>query len=326
MPIHLLRENKHLTPENVDNPIVVISNYFFDTIPQDLFRVENGILEEGHITTLTNEGSFSNPENPNIINHLKFRYSYSPLESTLNYYESSDDNRILKMYRDQFNDATFLFPSGAFQVLRTFKKLSHSRMLLLAGDQGVCTNTQVQQWGEPVVSLHGSFSIAVSYHAIAYMFRHLHGIAFLPTLPNKTFVVMAGVLNQEKESHFHETELAFQEHLNSFQPVEFWQFVNLTEKKWKESPLDHVLLLIKLGNWDVMSLHAFFPWIKEQLPHATQDQKDRIAETIHRVWENYYPVARAEERFVTNLGSLLLEMGFSNQAQTYFERAKQLPG
>jgi hypothetical protein len=320
-PIHLMIQNKILTQADIINPVILIANYFFDTIPQDLFRVRNGLLEEGHITISTSEEPLSNTFNPNVINHLKFCYTYDPVESALNYYEDANDNAILEMYRNEFKDSTFLFPVGALQVLRTFRNLSRSRLLLLAGDQGVCTSKQVQQWGEPVVSLHGSFSIAVSYHALAALFNLLHGKALLSTFPNTIFVVMGGVLNQGREGNFHETELAFQEHIDSFQPVEYWQLVNLTEKEWKEPPLDHVLMLVKLGNWDAMSFYAFFPRIKALLPKATQNQKDRLAETIHRIWENYYPVAPEEHSFVHNLGVLFFEMGLSDQASIYFKRA-----
>lgn len=323
-PIHLICRNKDLTADNVINPIVVIANYFFDTIPQDLFRVNNGVLEEGRITISTSENAFSNSHDPNIINHLKFRYSYHPVGLSSNYYEDADNNAILELYRNQFNDATFLFPMGAFQVLCTFRNLSHSRMLLLAGDQGVCTSEQVQQWGDPKVALHGSFSIGVSYHALAMLFNLHQGKALLSTFSDPTFVVMGAVLNQGKDENFHETELAFQEHIDHFEPTEYWKFVTLTEKEWKDPPLSHLLMLIKLGSWDAIALHAFFPWIREKLPKATESEKKRLVETIHRVWENYYPVAPEEERFVANLGTLLLEMGLADQATIYFQRALQI--
>lgn len=324
LPIHLIRQNKNLTPETVVNPIVVIANYFFDTIPQDLFRVQNGILEEGRITLSTPERAPSSPQDPNVINHLKFRYTYYPIESHFKYYDDADDNAILEMYRQEFSGATFLFPTGAFQVLRTFKTLSGSRLLLVAGDQGVCTSQQVQNWGNPIVSLHGSFSIAVSYHALAALFHHLQGKAYLSTFSDPTFVIMAGVLDQGKRNLFHETELAFREHIDSFEPTEYWKFVTSTEKEWKNPPLNHLLMLVKLGNWDAMSLHAFFPWIQEQLFQANEKEKDRLIETIYRVWDNYYPVAPDEERFVANLGILFQQMNLPEQARLYFDRALQI--
>lgn len=323
-PLHLIRQNMPLTAENVVNPIVIIANYFFDTIPQDFFRVHNGILEEGRITLSTHNDTFANSQDPDVINHLKFHYSYHPLSSTSTYYDDTDDNAILEMYRSQFNETTFLFPCGACQVLRTFRQLSHSRLLLLAGDQGVCTEKQVQRWKDPSVALHGSFSIAVNYHALAVLINRLNGKALVSTFSDPAFVVFGAVLHPEKMDNFLETELAFKEYIDRFEPTEYWRFVSLTEKEWKEAPIDHLLILIKLGNWDAMSLHAFYPRIKELLPKATEIQKERLAETIHRVWENYYPVAPEEEIFVTHLGNLFLEMGLPNQATIYFQRAQEI--
>ncbi|MBA3815845.1 MAG: hypothetical protein H0X29_04865 [Parachlamydiaceae bacterium] len=323
-PIHLLGKNKSLNPDNVVNPIVVIANYFFDTIPQDLFRVHNGMLEEGRITLLTRNDALSAPLDPDIINHLKFKYSYHPITAPTNYYEDEDENAILEMYRTEFNDITFLFPTGAFQVLRTFRNLSHSRMLFLAGDQGVYTTEQVKHWGNPIVALHGSFSIAVSYHAISALINR-YGKALISTFSDPAFVVMGGILIQDGKGGFRETELAFQEHIDSFEPTEYWRFVSIAEKEWKAPPLSYLLLLIKLGNWDVMSLHAFFALIRASIPNATESEKKRLAETIHRAWENYYPVAPEEESFIKNLGTLLIEMGYFDQAAIYFHRATQIP-
>lgn len=322
-PLHLIRQNMPLTVENVVNPIVVIANYFFDTIPQDFFRIHNGILEEGRITLSTHKDTFENSQDPNIINHLKFQYSYHPLSSSSPYYEDADDNAILEMYRRQFNEMIFLFPCGACQVLRTFRNLSRSRMLLLAGDQGVCTEKQVQRWKDPSVALHGSFSIAVNYHAIAALIHRLKGKALMTTFSDPAFVVFGAILHPEMDN-FYDTELAFRKYIDDFEPTEYWRFVTLTEREWKEAPLDHMLILIKLGNWDAMSLHAFYPRIKELLPKATESQKERLIETIHRVWENYYPVAPEEEIFVANLATLFLEMGLSKQATIYFQRAQQI--
>lgn len=323
-PLHLIRHNKQLTPDQVINPIIVIANYFFDTIPQDLFRVNNGLLEEGRITLFTVDQSTLNSEDPDIINHLKFRYSYHPLDSSSNYYQDKDCNAILEMYRKEFNDRAFWFPTGAIHVLRVFRELSGSRMLLLAGDQGVCTSEQVQYWGDPAVALHGTFSMGVSYHALGLLFDRLAGKAFFTSFSDPAFVVMGGIFNQGNVLGFYETELAFDEYVDAFEPTEYWRFITLTEKEWKDPPFNYLLMLVKLGNWDAMALHAFFPILQKKLVHATESEKKRLAETIDRIWENYYPVASEEEHFVRNLGTLLYEAGFSEQAATYFQRASQI--
>lgn len=326
-PIRLIVQNETLLPEAIINPLIIIANYFFDTIPQDLFRVKNGILEEGRVTiAVSTDDKVADYKDPGLINRLNFSYAYHPIADAKAYYPDSELNHLLEKYRQEFNGISFLFPIGAFQTLNSFIRWSGSRLMLLAGDQGYCTKEQVRQNGEPRVALHGSFSMPVSYHAIAAFFQQLNGASCLTSFSDPAFVAMAGMLDAKHHMSFPEAKQAFSVFIDSFEPTDYWRFVSLTEDQWKKPPLDQLLLLIKLGNWDAMSLHAFFPIIRSQLSTATDNQKLRLAETIDRVWDYFYPVTSQEGGFVSNLGILLYEMKFYAKALTYFERAMHLSG
>lgn len=326
-PIRLIHRNQVLTKKAMANPLILIGNYFFDTIPQDLFRVKNGRLEEGRVTLeVASEKEVIDPLDPNLINRLNSKYSYHPIEDASSYYSNPHLNAILEDYRQKFDGCSFLFPIGAYHVLDTFIKLSGSRLMLLAGDQGVCTEAQVRHWGEPRLALHGSFSIAVSYHAIASYFHHLKGHGFLTTLSDPAFVVMAGVLEKNKKIVFAEMAMAFETFIDSFEPSDYWKLVSLTEEQWKDPPLEQILLLLKLGRWDAMSLNAFIPRIRTILPKATTNQKQQLEKIIDQVWDQFYPVTSYEGSFVMNLGIVLSEMMLYSKALTYFDRAIELEG
>jgi hypothetical protein len=225
-PIQLMRSCEVLTSEN---PIILIANYFFDTIPQDLFRIKEGRLEEGRVT-LSVEGKVDpHSLDPSWINRLKASYSYVPLN------DSSKSDPLLQEYRDL--DGSFLFPVGALQSIRYFEKLSLNRLLLIAGDQGVCTPQQIRRWGEPKIALHGTFSISVNYHAIGLYFRSRGGVGLLTSLPDPAFVVMAGIFGK---GHFAETRGAFCNHLDAFEPSDYWKLSTYFEEN---ASLEDLLLL-----------------------------------------------------------------------------------
>lgn len=326
-PIKLIRSQKILLPEAVYNPLILIANYFFDTIPQDLFRIKDGKLEEGLVTIAvksTKEADELDPSDPSLIEFLDCRYDYIPLDN-LRYYSGDVENEILAEYLNQFDNAVFLFPKGAFLSLHYFSMLSRNRLLLVAGDQGVCTTDQVKAWGEPKIARHGSFSCPVSYHAISMYFQQLHGAGLLTTFSDPLFVVMAGILGGKKEE-YPELLLAFQETFDYFEPQDYWCLVSAIERQLERFSLSDLLKIIRLGNWDPINFNVFFEAIRQRLLDASPSTKKDLVTVINHVWEHFYPVSSEESGFILNLGVLMYEMKYYEEALLFFERSLTLSG
>lgn len=304
------------------NPLVLIANYFFDTIPQDLFRVKDGSLEEGYISLYTSE-KYADNQDPEIINDLTWEYTFVPVDHIDSLYKDTPNYReLLLLYQQNVQNATFLFPIGALQTLDYFKKLSNNNMLLLAGDQGVVTIEQIQEWA-PKLSLHGSFSIAVSYHTLASYFEENYGQYFLSTMPDPAFVIIAGVLSPSKNL-LYETEYAFKNFIDAFEPQDYWRFGGELEKC--PISLEAILLLVKLGRFDPMNVYGFYNNIRKELPFASHDLKERLSHLLHQVAKNFFPVAPEDGAFLANIGVLFFEMKKYRQALDYFRQAQVYEG
>lgn len=298
-----------LTRENIKNPLIVIANYFFDTIPQELFRVKNGKLEEGLITLSTRK-KWKDKTNPELINDLVAEYSYRKIDKP---------SPFLMSYLKEFENSSFLIPAGAFQVIDHFLDLSNGRMLLLAGDQGFVTKEEVILAGEPKIALHGSFSIAVSYHAIASYIRYQKGDALLASMPEPSFAFIAGLFPGK---NYPETDLAFKTFIDAFEPRDYWR---LSLEAEKENPsLELLLLLIKLGNFDPMAFYGYFDKIRAKLPAATQQNRESLKKILPKIEEHFYPIAKEDNAFAYNLGVLYNELGDLKKAFECFERATKM--
>lgn len=329
-PLELIKSKKILNEKEIVNPPVLIANYFFDTIPHDLFRIKDGKLEEGHATILAKppedfaESDIS-IDNPAIIKHLQCRYSYHPIDSH-HYYPDPLLNDILQQYEREFNDCTFLFPIGGFETLSHFIEWSKGRLLLLAGDHGVYTDQQLRKWGEPQLALHGSFSLSVNFHAMARYFRYQNGIvhaAFADTL----FGVMAAILEGGVQGmRFLETAWAFEENIRYFEPKDYWELVNQSEKQWKTPTMEQILLLLKFGIWDSMSFQTFFNQMRIELTHASEGQKERLLEGIALTMEAFYPITPESGNFILNLGVLYHDLHRYQESLNFFERSMQITG
>ncbi|KAF3363288.1 putative tetratricopeptide (TRP) repeat protein [Chlamydiales bacterium STE3] len=301
----------------LNNPIVLFANYFFDTIPQDLFRFHEGRLQEGLVSLYTSK-KWPNADDPEIINDLSWEFSFFGIDDVHRLYTAHPYYReLIQSYKDQLRDAVVLFPIGAMQVLDFFKEFSSENMLLLAGDQGVATLEQIKSW-QPKLALHGSFSIPVSYHTLSNYFLLHGGKAYLSQLSDPAFVVMAGIFSRDNRA-FYEAENAFKSFIDAFEPQDYWRLGLELEKAG--ASLEAILLLIKLGKFDPMNLYGFYERIRAFLPSVTKELKQRVVFTLEKVFENFFPVAEEDGSFIANLGVLFFELQEYQKALDYFQQA-----
>ncbi len=303
-----------LTQEDFSNPAILLCNYYFDTIPQDLYRVNHGKLEEGKISlSLDEETPFTDFFDPELIPHLHAHYSYGPLEKTYgNHYDE-----FLQQYASRFTDATILFPLGALQTIDTFRALTNNRLLVLSADQGLGLEDQVVDLVEPKIARHGSFSIQVSYHLLSHYFTYLGGRGFLSDTPDPTFINLAAVLPNNGAN----LSQTFDMTINHFSPSDYLLLSNAMEKDCPSPSLEHILTLIKLGGWDPINLHLFYNNIHKQLADATDPVKNVLYFALQKIRRNFYPTCDEEGAFLMNIGVLFYDLEAYYEALLCFEDA-----
>lgn len=306
------------------NPIICIGNYFFDTVVQELYKVQQGELFEGHLE-LKVPTKISDRLDPAWIENVRCEYSYFPIQRGKAIYE---ENPLLdKLLAEQaalLKNGTFLFPIGAFQTIRFFHALSKGAFLLLAGDQAVSSLQQLQNWPEPEIARHGSFSLTVSYYTLQRYFQHLGGVAYLPEAPDRAFSVLAAMIGDRDPVRFIETALAYRNAIGEFDPYAYWKVIQRLEEQYLT--LDELTAVIRLGHYDPMTLYANFQRIRAQLGRANADEKAQLLLCIERVFENFYPIGKGDGDFVLNLGVLCFEIQDYRRALDYFMRALKISG
>lgn len=327
-PLKLIKSDQILGEGSIKNPAVLIGNYFFDTIPQDLFRIKDLQFEEGRVTLKLSDKIDFDPEkkiDPDWISELDLSYTYYLIEDSENYYKGDKAiSAFLFEYASKISDATFLFPVGAFQTLQYFSKLSPRGYLLICSDQGVASVSQVKENKQPAISLHDTFSFPVDYHAIADYFKKNGGIGWLTSMPDPIFVVMSGVWKGHFEK-YRETEFAFRNTLDAFEPKDYWYIINGVVESNPALSLENLISFLKLGHWDPINAYFFQEAMLKQIPKASERSKKMLIQVIHRIWEEYYPVSYGEQEFIQNFGKMMLLLGRFEDAELFFDRANKLP-
>lgn len=303
----ILRKQKE-TLERFVNPIGVICNYFFDTIPQELYRSRKGKLEAGKVSLFTEE-QFEDSSDPHIISSLQYEYSYE--EGNI------PDEPILREYEKRHKNFVFTYPKAAFQLLDRLSVIAGGKLLLLAADQARATEAQLENWESVKIALHGTFSVEVNYDAFQRYFQLKKGFGWIDPASDPYFMNFAGVLGAQT-LHL---ERALRETLEAFGPGDYCRM-----PLFPEQSLDAILIHIKMGFYDPSLFYEYYSTIVKKALGIDAILRERLVTATEKAFHQFYPICKEQSDFVMNLGVLLFYLGESGGAKQLFIAARNLGG
>ena len=319
--IELRHSGEILSSSTLRNPLVVISNYVFDSTPQDAFFAADKNLLEILVTLITREEI--DIEDPDILSKVEISAHEHPV--TGDYYEDPAWNRILLDYQQRLTNTAFLFPTAALHCIRNLHYLSGGRMLLLSGDRGYSQDEELRLGrGMPAFTLHGSFSMMVDYQIIGEYCRHLNGQVLHPARQTESLNISAFLFGDVPDD-FIETRQAYAEAIEKFGPDDFFTLKEGMAQIYEAFSLDEILAFLRLSCWDYKRFRECLPVLKKYLPQMTGFHKQQLREAIVKVWDSYLPIGE-ESDLAFDLGTLLLEMEFHEEALEFLQRSVDLYG
>ena len=321
--VRLIESGESLRPEGVRNPLILVANYFFDSIPQDAFRIEGGRLYES-LVTVSSDRKDSTPDDPDIISHLELSYQNEPADE--NYYDDPEWNRILDNCRRRLPSTSFLFPTAALSCVKKFYDLAGGRLLLLSADKGYSRDEALLQGlGAPGIALHGSsFSMMVDYHIIGDYVQNLDGRALHPTHEHESLSISAFMFGGPPDGYV-ETRQAYGEAVEAFGPDDLFTLTKGVESFFEALSPAQALSFLRLSCWDYRVLWGCMHVLKEAAPSAPESLKREIYEAVGRVWDAYLPIGE-EADLAFHVGTLLLEMDLYGEALEFLQHSAELYG
>lgn len=320
--IELLESGEILSNATLRNPLVVISNYVFDSTPQDAFLAADENLFE-ILVTLTTPKQELDTADPDILSRVEISAHENLING--NYYDDPKWNRILLDYKQRLTGTAFLFPTAALRCIQNLHRLSGGRMLLLSGDRGYSGDAALKLGsGIPTFALHGSFSMMVDYQIIGEYCRHLGAQVLHPTGPTAHLNISAFMFG-DLPGGFIETQQAYAEAIEKFGPDDFFTLKEGVAQVYDALTLDEILAFLRLSCWDYKRFCECLPAVKKHLPAMTDHQKQQLHEAILKVWDSYLPIGEDSD-LAFDLGTLLLEMEFHAEALEFLQRSVDLYG
>ena len=284
-PFQLKNSGETLSPDSVQNPVILIANYFFDSIPQDSFVIEDGLLCQNLLTL-----SSSQPEpdlaDPTIWERLRLHYEAIPLQKP---YNNSLYNQILDEYEATLPDTAVSFPNVGLDCLEFLRGFGNGRLLILSSDRGYSQVDSLVGQGDPALNLHGSFSLMVNYTAVS-RYVELRGgmVCQVPHYQDniQTLAYLLGDVSQEAA----ETRLAFDQAVGWGGPDDFYALKSVAEKQVANMTLPELLSFLRFSGWDAELLRDCLPHLRKLLENCDPAWHPDVYNALQNIRQLYLPL------------------------------------
>ena len=318
-PLTLEHSGVALRPGSVENPMVVIANYVFDSIPQDLYAVSDGRLHDV-LVTITSDQPEPDLTTPDLVDHFAVRFDVAAAA------DAGRDPRPLAGllgYGNLPSGTAFLLPVAALACVDYFRELSGERMLMLVADRGYDGEDGII--GQRTLGLvaHGSFSLPVNYDALGRFTRERGGTV-LHTSGQHASLKVAGYLFGVPEASGRGIAEAFAQSIDEAGPDEYYGLKTVINHASADLDMEQILAVLRFSGWDANLLITFYPRLLE-LVDARAEGARPLVEALHHVWDHYYWLPDDDD-VALSMAVLLCATGYHAEALEFLDRSVSLFG
>ncbi len=319
--IHLQYADTTIRSQDLNQPIIALANYFFDSIPNDVFVIKDQNMSVSSIALQSKE----NPEEVDTATLIKsLQLSYQNKAVSKAFYPNTTINDILEEYRFSLSNTHLFFPEKGLQCLSNLVDLSSKGLMVLSMDKGFHDIHDLENREEPDIIKHGSFSLWVNYHALGSFCLKKGGKVLFPSF--STFHAEVGCLLFLADADTYQyTNAAYQRFVNDFGPDDFNTLKKLTYSNILKLKLTEVIAFIRLSAYDSTFFIKLLPRLKQLSTSITFNERNRIAQTLHQVWHFYFNI-NEPDNLAFELAGFFYDLGFHEASLQYYQYAVDLSG
>ena len=309
-----------ISPQSLQRPLVAIANYLFDSIPQELYYLNNRQTYRCLVSLYCDR----DPETldpDSLLEHLNLQYDYQLAETQ----ELEPQLHPLLTYLQQnLTDTHLLFPSAGLLCLQRLQQLSSQGLLLLSADKGSQSLANLQSNAPPQLITHGSFSLSVNYPIFQLFCEQMGGVALMPEIYNLGINIVCLIMCHWAKNYL-TTQEAYQRHVREFGPGDFYQITKHARQYIDQMTWEDILAYLRLSYYDSHQFSRYLPRLLELAPTLYPHEQIAMREAIERVWQLYFPLGENGD-LASEIASLFYKIGDYASALTYFQRSTEVYG
>ncbi|OCT14479.1 hypothetical protein A8709_27130 [Paenibacillus pectinilyticus] len=315
--IHLMQAGERIGPGDLHQPLAILANYFFDSIPQELIYIEDQQVYDCQISLEFPEGAAGLSASQNlkeVVANYHYRRETAYDDAAYPYRE------LLDVYRQHLSDSHILLPEAGLRCLDRLKALSENGFLLITADKG---DHRLESWEynePPKLIHHGSFSLTANYHAISYV-TEAQGAMPLFTKHPYTYLNIGCILHLPQPNSYGLTRLAYERFVDRYGPDDFFSLKEVFDTQVETKSLPQLLALWRLSGYDTQFLLPCTKRLYAVIPEAGEHEWIALQQGIERMWAHYYPMDGNTDVALA-CAILLYQMDMYAEAISYFERTQ----
>jgi tetratricopeptide (TPR) repeat protein len=321
--IFLQRAHQTLDLKNAPNSIF-ISNYVFDTLKQDAFRIQNGKLEEV-LCSIFSEKENDSIEVEGLMDRLKIKWGSRVCDTEYYGDENEEFNSILEYYLRKHLQANFLVPTGGLNLIQNVKKMTNNRFMWLLGDKAYTQECEFGGLNDPHIAFHGSFSFMANFHAIKLYVDEVckKGFSYV-TDKLEGFKCAALVVGTTEDIH-RRLEFQWYDTMSDYNPEDFSNLQRSIKQENSNPSLKTALCTTRLAHWDPDVFLKFKRVLIDKTPYASEKEQVDIYRDAQEVWSCYYPLQK-EKDVAFEIGRLMMGLRRYDEGIKFFVNSNKYCG
>jgi len=303
-PMALDRAGARIAPGELGAPLVVVANYLFDSVPQDLFVFDHGVGRPCRLALDLDDSEAIDAADPaELLANVRLSYD---VEEPGAAYPEPWLQAIVERHADEIERSCVLMPAQALRCLAYLRTLSRRGLMLLSVDMGQHTPEALDGRDPPRPNRHGSVSLQVNYWAIRLWCENAGGLALAPSHPHRSIAAACCLLTDEPLA-YRETLGAFARSVEEVGPDAFFTISCHARKRVEELSLEEILAYLRLSHFDAHLFAAWLPRLMDLAPECDLFARAELAEAAERVWDGYYPIGEPLD-LAAGLAALLYQL------------------
>ncbi len=312
---------KVIHPSSLNQPMIALANYFFDSLPIDVFLYRQGEVEECLVSVSTTE-QIEDGKEPVQLEKLELNYNLVPLEKDR--YEDAIINEIVNDYKSQVFNSFIFIPELSIKCIDNLKSLSQNGVIFLSMDKGFHEIHDLENTPAPKLVNHGSISLSVNYHALSSYCLKSNGTVMMPEASTFYLELACMMFVNDGEDYF-ETKATYQQVVNDFGPDDYNEFKGFFYKHIAQTNLQELFGFLRLSAYDSTIFIHILPRIKQLIKEVTFNERRRMHQTMNKVWANHYELDLKFD-VALEIGGIMYDLGFYQEALNFYLKSSEIRG
>jgi tetratricopeptide (TPR) repeat protein len=313
--IVLKRSKINIHQQSIQYPLIAIANYFFDSLPNDLYFIQHGKALPCNLTVESYQEI--DKETPTtFLKHLKTTVHKDEIN------QNQENNpfiaQLLAEYSEKLTETYVLIPRLALQCMDILRSFSKEGLLLISMDKGFANIADLAGRPEPEIIRHGSFSLYVNFHALGRYCDVKNGLKLFAASGDSS-LQMACMLMLNNPHAYTETLKAYDQYVSDFGPDDYNVTKKMLYRLVKELSLIELIAGIKLGHYDSTLFLQLLPFIKKKSDSMTKEDRSNLSDALHKIDQSFFdinePISASYE-----IAGLFYDLGYHQEALDVFDR------